>query len=159
MPIMNKTGPIVIIEDDADDQMLLNEIFKKLNYPNPIIYFYDGEEALNYLNTTKDKPFLILSDINMPRLDGFGLRNKVQSNAALHLKCIPYLFLTTGSTPKIVIEAYSKSIQGFFVKPSNFDDLTLTIKKIIEYWQDCIAPDYDIDTTYEELKVEYKATL
>lgn len=156
---MNKSGPIIIIEDDADDQLLMNEIFNTLDYKNAIIFFSDGEQALEYLNTTKERPFLILSDINMPRLDGFGLRDKVHNNAGLHLKCIPYLFLTTASTPKIVLEAYSKSIQGFFVKPSNYEHLERTIRRIVEYWQECVAPDYDPEITYQDLKVEHKATL
>lgn len=62
---MNKHGPIVVIEDDADDQEILAEIFGKLDYKNPIMYFSDGEEALTYLINTEIKPFLILSDINM----------------------------------------------------------------------------------------------
>lgn len=156
---MNKNGPIIVIEDDADDQLLMNEIFKKLNYKNKIIYFSDGEHALAYLDSLEEKPFLILSDINMPKLDGFALRDKVQNNAGLHLKCIPYLFLTTGATTKIVVEAYSKSIQGFFVKPSDFDQLERTIRRIVEYWQDCLAPDYDPEVTYQELSIEYRSTL
>ena len=89
---MNKNGPIVVIEDDADDQAILVDIFKNLAYKNPIIYFIDSEEALQFLTDTKIKPFLILSDINMPKLSGFELRQKIHTNDDLNLKCIPYLF-------------------------------------------------------------------
>ena len=89
---MNRNGPIVIIEDDSDDQEILIEVFKKLNYSNEIIFFLESEEALNYLNRTDISPFLILSDINMPKLDGFALRNKIYTDSQLKLKCIPYLF-------------------------------------------------------------------
>jgi CheY-like chemotaxis protein len=141
---MNKTGPIIVIEDDIDDQEVLVEIFKKLGYENKIIYFIDGNEALEFLNQTDVQPFLILSDINMPRINGFELRNKVFTNEQLQTKCIPYLFFTTGANKKAVVDAYALSVQGFFLKPNSMEGLEKTIKKIVEYWQECIAPNqYD----------------
>jgi CheY-like chemotaxis protein len=144
---MNKVGPIVIIEDDVDDQEILDEIFKKLGYKNPIIYFSDSEEALQFLIDTKIKPFLILCDINMPKLTGFELRQKVHTNEDLNLKCIPYLFFTTTSAQKAIVDAYSQSVQGFFIKANSTDKLESTIKKIIEYWQECEAPNFIPDKT------------
>jgi CheY-like chemotaxis protein len=137
---MNKTGPIIVIEDDKDDQDILVEIFKKLGYENKIVYFLDGNEALEYLNNSDVQPFLILSDINMPKINGFELRNKIFTNEQLQNKCIPYLFFTTGANKKAVVDAYALSVQGFFIKPSSMDGLENTIKKIVEYWQECIAP-------------------
>ena len=137
---MNKKGPIIVIEDDADDQELLVEIFQKLGYENKITYFQDGNDALDYLNKSEVQPFLILSDINMPKLDGFQLRNRVFTNEQLQTKCIPYLFFTTAANKKSVIDAYTMSVQGFFVKPTSMQALENTIRKIVEYWQECIAP-------------------
>ena len=137
---MNKNGPIIIIEDDADDKEILVEIFQKLGYKNKIVYFSDGDKALEYLNHTDTQPFLILSDINMPRLNGFELRNKVFTNEQLQTKCIPYLFFTTGANKKAVVDAYALSVQGFFLKPNSMQALENTIKKIVEYWKECIAP-------------------
>lgn len=139
---MNKTGPIVVIEDDPDDQEILADIFKILDYKNPVIYFSDGESALQFLVETKIKPFIILSDINMPKLSGFELRQKVHTNEDLNLKCIPYLFFTTTSNQKAVVDAYSQSVQGFFVKAATTDKLARTLKTIIEYWQECEAPNF-----------------
>ncbi len=139
---MNKTGPIIVIEDDIDDKELLEEVFVKLGYINKIIFFADGNEALEFLNKTEEPPFLILSDINMPKINGFELRNKVFTNEQLHIKCIPYLFFTTGATKQSVIDAYAMTVQGFFVKPNSQQDLEQTIKKIVEYWQHCIAPSH-----------------
>ena len=139
---MNKSGPIVVIEDDADDQEIMRTIFDDLGYSNLIIYFSDGEEALKYLIETRIKPFLILSDINMPRLSGFELREKIWLNENLNLKCIPYLFFTTTSSQKAVINAYSQSAQGFFIKPNTIGKLEATLKRIIEYWQECEAPNF-----------------
>jgi CheY-like chemotaxis protein len=137
---MNKNGPVVIIEDDRDDQYMLEEIFAKLDYKNPIVFFSDGNQALDYLNRTEIIPFLILSDINMPKINGFELRTRVRTNEQLQLKCIPYLFFTTSANKESVVDAYAMSVQGFFVKPNTYDKLESTIKKIMEYWKECIAP-------------------
>jgi CheY-like chemotaxis protein len=118
----------------------LQEVFQKLNYSNEVKFFGDGESALEYLNDTETIPFLILSDINMPKLDGFALRSKIRTDAALQIKCIPYLFFSTASSQKAVIEAYSLSVQGFFVKQNSISELENTIRVIMEYWKRCVAP-------------------
>jgi CheY-like chemotaxis protein len=127
---MNKSGPIVVIEDDPDDQEVLVEIFQKLGYVIKVIYFLDGNEALAYLNKSDVQPFLILSDINMPMISGFELRNKVFTNEQLQTKCIPYLFFTTSANKKSVIDAYTMSVQGFFVKPNSMQGLENTIRRL-----------------------------
>jgi DNA-binding NtrC family response regulator len=137
---MNKGGPIIIIEDDADDRDFFREAFEILNYENEIIYFEDGESALAFLVREPIKPFLILSDINMPGLSGIELKHKIHLNENLRMKCIPYLFFTTTANQQHVIDAYSKSAQGFFVKPASIEHLTIIIKKIVEYWQVCESP-------------------
>ena len=137
---MNNNGPVVVIEDDIDDIALLEIVFHKLKYSNELLFFQDGEAALDYLNASDKMPFLILSDINMPKVDGIALRNKIKENTKLEMKCIPYLFFTTASSRKAVIDAYSLSVQGFFVKQGSIADLEKTIKIIIEYWKICAAP-------------------
>jgi len=138
--IVNKNGPIVIIEDDADDQEFLAEIFRNLNYPNKVIFFADGQQALNHIEATDEAPFLILSDINMPKLNGFQLRDKLKMDSKLSNKCIPYLFFSTAVDQRAVIDAYSQSVQGFFVKPTSLTELEKTIAIIMEYWRRCAAP-------------------
>ncbi|MGZ8538239.1 MAG: response regulator, partial [Flavisolibacter sp.] len=120
---MNKYGPIIVIEDDMDDQEILVGIFENLGYKNKIVYFADGNLALDYLNKTDVQPFLILSDINMPKINGFELRNKIFTNELLQTKCIPYLFFTTGANKKAVTDAYALSVQGFFIKPASIQGL------------------------------------
>jgi len=138
--VVNKQGPIVVIEDDAEDQELLMEVFGKLNYQNKVLYFFDGQEALDYIENSDEMPFLILSDINMPKLNGFALREKLKTDAKLSNKCIPYLFFSTAVEQQAVINAYSQSVQGFFKKPNSLAELENTISLIIEYWRRCAAP-------------------
>ena len=137
---MSKDGPVIIIEDDDDDQELFRAVFKKLDYPNPIIFFSNGEEALDFLNKPTTQPFIILSDINMPKLSGFELRAKLKTDADLAVKCIPYLFFSTAVNQKAVIDAYSMSVQGFFLKEITMSELEKTLSVIMEYWKKCAAP-------------------
>jgi CheY-like chemotaxis protein len=137
---MNVNGPVIVIEDDSDDQVVLEEVFKKLGYKNKIVFFTDGQEALDFLNRTDVIPFLILSDINMPKLDGFALRSKIHTDAQLQVKCIPYLFFSTAANQKAVVDAYSMSVQGFFQKPDSYVELEKTISIIMQYWKRCVAP-------------------
>lgn len=139
---MNKTGPIIIIEDDKDDLDILKDIFKELNHKNEVIFFEDSIKALEYLTATNEEPFLVLSDINMPKLSGLELREKIYNNEDLRMKSIPYLFFSTSAEQGHVIDAYSRSIQGFFVKPSSYSKLKAILIKIIDYWQECESPNY-----------------
>lgn len=141
---MNKSGPIIVIEDDVDDQALFASVFIELDYPNKVIYFSDGVAALEHLLTFTEQPFLILSDINLPKLDGLQLREMLHNNEQLRLKCIPYLFFTTSAQQSHVIEAYSKSAQGFFTKPLHYTELVRIMKNIIEYWKDCHSPKINV---------------
>lgn len=139
---MNRQGPIIIIEDDQDDQEILKEVLEKLSYPNKIVFFSDGEAALEFLTSTDVDPFIIFSDINMPKLSGIELRERIHQNESMRLRTIPYLFFSTSAEQNHVVDAYSKSAQGFFIKPASFSDIEDTMKTIIEYWLKCVAPNY-----------------
>ena len=78
----------------------------------------------------------------MPRLSGMELREKIHENEDLRLKSIPYLFFSTSAEQQHVVDAYSKSIQGFFVKPSNYNEIKQIIKTIVSYWEACVSPNY-----------------
>src|SRR6187431_1393357 len=137
---MNRNEPIIIIEDDEDDQIMLKEAFEKLDYSNKLHFFPDGQKALDFLNSSNMIPFLILSDINMPKLDGFQLRDKVKMDAKLQLRCIPYLFFSTSVVQDHVIKAYSLSVQGFFKKTETIEEFEETISAIMTYWKLCASP-------------------
>jgi CheY-like chemotaxis protein len=137
---MNKNGPVIVIEDDLDDQDFLKEVFLKLSYSNELLFFKDGDAALEFLNHSDAIPFLILSDVNLPKHDGFALRSKIKMDAQLQLRCIPYIFFSTALNQKAVIDAYGMSVQGFFVKQTTMDELEKTITVIMEYWKRCAAP-------------------
>ena len=61
-------------------------------------------------------------------------------DAKLQTKCIPYLFFSTAVNQKAVVDAYSLSVQGFFLKQNKIAELEKTIVVIMEYWKRCSAP-------------------
>ena len=140
---MNKNGEIILIDDDRDDLDVLLEAFKSLNPSNDIKLFDNGRTALEYLKSPKVRPFLVISDINMPIMDGFEIRQHIQRDNELKYKCIPYLFLSTSTAPSVVRQAYNLSVQGVFLKPNTFLELTGILQSILHYWSNCKAPNRD----------------
>jgi CheY-like chemotaxis protein len=137
---MHKNGPIIIIEDDADDQELLNDILKELKVPNIIRFFNSCVHALDYMLTTIERPFLIISDINLPAMTGLELCREITNNTSLKIKSIPFVFLTTTSDQNVITQAYQMYVQGFFVKPTSISELKGMVKMIIDYWNICRHP-------------------
>lgn len=107
---MKIKGEIIVIEDDQDDRDFLKDIFESLNYPNKIVFFEDPTKVLEYLSDEKVKPFMIISDINMPKLSGFELRDKILQDKVINKKCLPYIFLSTSHNPENIKEAYGLSV-------------------------------------------------
>lgn len=137
---MRKNGPIVIIEDDLDDQQLLKEVFEELKISNVLRFFHSCVDALTYLLNTMEKPFLILSDINLPAMTGIQLKEEINRNAYLKNKCIPFVFLSTTDNHSIIAKTYEFVAQGYFVKPTRVQDLREMVRMIIDYWKVCRHP-------------------
>ena len=134
----------MIIEDDIDDQEFLEETFSILDYPNPVIYFSNGNEALKYLLETNTPPVLIISDVNMPKISGIEVREKINSNKRLQKLQIPYVFFTTAKKASDV-GVCSLSDHGFFTKPSTMLEFQNTIKSIVEHWLGRLMPSLLLD--------------
>ena len=137
---MNSNNPIIIAEDDPDDIAIFRDVFKSLKIQNEIKFFTNGISLLDYLHTTKDKPFVIIADINLPLMNGIELKEKINENQLLKLKSIPFVFLSTSRDPKVINKAYETIVQGYFQKAVNYNDIKHMIKTIIEYWKLCEHP-------------------
>lgn len=137
---MPKSGPIIIVEDDVDDQELLKEIMDDLKVPNILRFFDSCMEALNYLRSTLERPFLIISDINIPAMTGIDFLKSINDHDQLRNKNIPFVFLTTSSDNNMIAQAFQMCVQGFFVKPNNMRDLKEMMKMILDYWRICSRP-------------------
>ncbi|MFL5774266.1 MAG: response regulator [Flavisolibacter sp.] len=130
-------GPIVIVEDDIDDQEIYGEAIKTIGIPNEIRYFKNGQEALKYLYTTFEQPFIILSDINMPVMSGLEFKEKIQNNDFLRKKGIPFIFISTNATGQAIRKAHELSVQGYFQKPSKIEDIQKMLSILFNYWELC----------------------
>ena len=144
--MINK-GPIVYIDDDQDDQALFQMAVESLQIPNALRLFSNGLEALHYLETTEEKPLLILCDINMPLMSGIELRKHINQTEYLRRKAIPFVFYTTGVNSKLVEIAYDHTVQGFYEKARSYANLQQQIRLLVEYWENCLHPNSEF-TSY-----------
>ena len=132
--------PIVIVDDDSDDRELLGELSSELRPDHEIRYFVNGVDALKYLQTTPEQPFIILCDVNMPLMNGLELLEEIQRTTLLKQKSIPFVFLSTSGDKRYVIKAFELSAQGFFQKPSEIGALHSILKLTFDFWAKCLHP-------------------
>ena len=137
---MSVKNPIIIVDDDQDDQFLMKKVCEKLGVANDVLFFDDGRDALEYLHTTHDKPFIIISDINMPAINGFELRREIIKDSTLREKSIPFIFFSTAASPSQIREAYQLTVQGFFVKETSMSQIEETLRMVLDYWTKCKHP-------------------
>jgi len=137
---MSKIGPIILADDDADDCHLIKAAFQEMKIPNEVICIHTGKEVLAFLRETNKQPFLILSDINMPAINGIELRKQIIADPYLRKKSIPFVYITTSPVKSSVFEAYEMNVQGFFEKSQTYEGLKNMLRQIYEYWQNCWHP-------------------
>lgn len=135
-----KNGPILLIEDDVDDQEFITDALQMLGVKNMVEIFDNGQKAFDFLLNTELQPFIILSDVNLPIMNGLQLKSEIQRNDYLRNKSIPFVFLSTSADLKAVNEAFELNVQGFFVKENTYDGIQKQLKQIIDYWKSCRHP-------------------
>lgn len=133
-------GPIIIVDDDDDDHYILKRVCEKLGVTTPINFFSDGRRLLDYLRTTTERPFIILCDVNMPVMNGLELKRQIDHDEFIKKKGIPFIFFSTSAMSSIVRDAFSMSVQGFFLKAQSLDELEKTLSIIFDYWARCEHP-------------------
>src|SRR5579862_2904618 len=119
---------ILVVDDSADDVLLLQESFRDLPAVNLVHAVHDGEQALAYLRREGEyaaarTPGLVLLDINMPIMNGFEVLAEMKNDP--ELRAIPVVMLTTSSRDVDVLNAYSGGACSFITKPVCFDRLQL----------------------------------
>ena len=124
---MAKTrGPILVVEDIPNVLELLEVTLRFQGYE--VISAHNGQEALDILE--EESPALIISDILMPKLDGFSMVQKLRSN--LKTQNIPVIFLSaTYVTPEDRQFAMSLGASRFIEKPIDTEDFLLTIAELL----------------------------
>ncbi|MBT1696644.1 response regulator [Fulvivirgaceae bacterium PWU4] len=130
---MSAQRPLVLVDDDKEDQELLLLVLRELGFDHEIKLFNTAEAALNFLYESGDRPFMIVSDINMPRMDGITFKKKIESCKILQPRHIPFVFLSTSA--KFVAQTGGLNIQGYFQKGNSWQELRETVEVILRYWQ------------------------
>ena len=135
------TGKIVLIDDHAFEKEFLVMALEELNIKAELEFFSTPEKALEYLRTTKDTIFLIISDMNMPKMDGLDFKKIIDKEPELRSKSVQFIFSSSGATKRQLEQAYEYRLQGYFLKPQEVKDMAKQLELIINYWIVSVRPD------------------
>ncbi len=119
------SGTIMTVDDSPSMRMLLKAALTDLGYK--VLEAEDGVQALERLGGVQ--PDLLITDINMPRLDGFGLIERVREQD--RHRNLPILVLTTESSDEKKQRARSAGATGWIVKPFHPDKLAAAIRRVL----------------------------
>ncbi|MCX5646155.1 MAG: response regulator [Phycisphaerae bacterium] len=146
---MRDSRPVLLVEDDTIDAMTVRRAFRDLKVTNPLVHTVNGEEALAYLrDETKDKPCLILLDLNMPKMNGIEFLTVTKADPGL--KKIPVVVLTTSSEERDVVESFRLSVAGYIIKPVDYRNFVEAIRTINVYWTLSEMPDENAEDTHAQ---------
>jgi two-component system, response regulator len=131
---------ILLVEDNADDEVLTLRALKKNNIRNEVIVARDGGEALDYLFGTGTHagrdlsvmPQIILLDLKLPKVDGFEVLNRVRASEIT--KFLPVVILTTSNEDQDRIRGYGLGANSFVRKPVEFDKFIEAVRQLGLYW-------------------------
>lgn len=127
---------ILLVEDDQVDQETVKRIFKKYHVLNPLHVANDGIEAMELLQ--KAIPHILLLDINMPRMDGISLLQKIRSTPPL--ENINVFILTTSDSRKDVLEALNLDVAAYIIKPLRMEKFFDAAARLDMHWALQVGP-------------------
>ena len=133
-----RTAHLLHVEDDDICQMMLNREFKKAKIANPISGACDGIDALEMLRGTNgrerlSRPFLILLDLNMPRMNGIEFLKELRQDEDLK-KSIVFV-LTTSDSDEDKVEAYNLGVAGYILKSNPANAFLEATALLDTYWR------------------------
>lgn len=131
---------ILLVEDNITDAELTIRELKKHNMANNLVHLKNGEEALDFIFATgkysgREKlhpPKVILLDIQMPKVNGIEVLQKLKSDP--YTRSIPVVILTSSKENPDVQKCYALGANSYIVKPVNFDGFAQAIKNLGFYW-------------------------
>ncbi|AVI65259.1 response regulator [Shewanella sp. NKUCC05_KAH] len=126
---------ILLVDDDDVDYMAVQRAMRQLRLLNPLVRARDGIEALTILTSldTIKGPYLILLDLNMPRMNGFEFLERIRSDPSLSSSVV--FMLTTSSTDEDRMKAYSHHVAGYMVKTDMKDGFNNIFNMLEGYWR------------------------
>ena len=136
---MQPPKPVLLIEDDNVDAMTVKRAMRDLHVEHSVIHSINGEEAMKYLtNPDNEKPFVILLDLNMPKMNGIEFLKVIKAHP--ELKTIPIIVLTTSKEKRDILESFELGAAGYMVKPVDYSKFVEILGKIMTYWSTSELP-------------------
>jgi two-component system response regulator len=137
---VSKKRLILMVEDNADDELLTLDVLRGGGEQCEIIVARDGAEALDYLFATgawagRDPaatPSLVLLDLKLPKVSGFEVLNRIRANEQTRL--IPVVLLTSSSEEEDMMRGYSSGANSFVRKPVEFERFAESVRQLGDYW-------------------------
>lgn len=130
-----KQVKIFIAEDDDGHAELIREALEESGVSCPIVRFSNGEEVWSFLSEkgikeleNDEMAYLLLLDINMPRMTGTEVLRKIKQHE--QLKNIPVIMLTTTDDPREVEQCYELGCNVYITKPVDFAKFTDTLQRL-----------------------------
>jgi CheY-like chemotaxis protein len=129
---------ILLVEDDDGDAKAVERTFLKARIANPILRVRDGVEAMEMLKGTEQQPlleppYLLLVDLNMPRMNGIQLVSAIREDPGLHETII--FMLTTSNRAEDKRAAYSLNVTGYILKERAGEDFLKLFNLVDTYWR------------------------
>lgn len=137
MSILREKKTILLVEDNPDDVRLTRRSFKENHIMNDLIVATDGAEALDYLLKTADDPdgqlpAVTLLDLNLPKIDGLELLQRIRAHPKL--KRLPIVVLTSSKEQIDLVRSYELGANSYIQKPVEFDDFNRAVQQLGLYW-------------------------
>jgi two-component system, response regulator len=131
---------ILLVEDNADDELLTVRAFAKSNVANTVVVVRDGIEALDWLFATGEhagrdisvEPQIILLDLKLPRLDGLEVLRRIRADPRTAL--LPVIIMTSSTEDEDVVKSYELGANSYIRKPVEFDRFVEAVKSLGLYW-------------------------
>ena len=151
---MKKEMVILIAEDDAGHAALIQKNLRRAGIKNEFIHFKDGGEALDFLfkktqeaQRVNGTPYLLLLDINMPRVDGVEVLKQVKDDSVL--RKMPVIMLTTTDDPREVEKCHKLGCNSYVAKPVDYDRFVEAIQKLGLFLMVMKVPEIDGDGSHD----------
>lgn len=136
---MNKHNPILLVEDDSVDAMMVNRAMTDLNISARLVHHENGEDALTFLKENPEsRPCIILLDLNMPRMGGLEFLEIIKKDP--EFQSIPVIVLTTSAEDQDLQTSFKHSVAGYMLKPVDYSAFVDLMKDISGYWKQSKMP-------------------
>jgi two-component system, response regulator len=137
--MVNHGDDILLVEDNANDEMLALHAIKRQRISKNVHVVRDGAEALAFMFCTGayvDRPFknpkVILLDLKLPLVDGIDVLRQIRSDPRTRL--VPVVVFTISTEERDIIESYKLGINSYVVKPVDFEQFNEVAKQLGYYW-------------------------